>query len=74
MGEPTIVYVRSEDDKRVLQKPKSATLMTPSWRRILDGLRSRWRIFSLKSDLKAFTICWKITSASRSVRNLRFFT
>jgi len=60
MGDPTIVFVKSEGPRRLLQKPKSATFIIPSLSRILEGLRSRWRMFSLTREENALRIWEKI--------------
>ena len=51
-----MVSVKSSLLARSLENPKSAILISPSWRRMLGSLKSRCIILCLTNVLKALSI------------------
>ena len=61
IGDPNIVFVIYAFSK-LLQNPKSQSLIIPLWKNILSGFKSLCMILYLFNILKASNNCFKITN------------
>jgi len=63
MGDPSMVLVISSAEFKFLQKPKSPSLITPLWKKILSGFMSLCNMLYLLRTWKASSSCLKMRSA-----------
>lgn len=74
MGEPTrLRFILSISDSIILANPKSAILATPSFKRMFEGLMSRWITFSWCRIWNPLMTCLKKMTASNSDNRLSYF-